>query len=348
MKKKSRPLDDSHYKNIVIPKLERQKAKRRDIKLQMPKIRYPKATPLRSREANTTVITVSTPFGLKSFALGKVKKRILISFTAFTILFLIFGSFGLYVSLSNNMALENLLSKTRENYGELVAQNRGLKSIVEEERAIKEKETNLANMVNLRSETIGEKAIELSTISVEQKTMLLKNIPNGSPVPYQGITSDFGSRNHPVLGRSIFHEGIDLKAAIGTKVYSAADGIVETTKYNGGYGNMLTIQHAYGFKSVYGHLSRFAVQPGQFVRKGQLIAFSGNTGLTAGPHLHYEVRFIGDPLNPDPFLKWNYSNFAYLFEKEKKVRWASLVEATRWQAQAERLSYRQEQKLSVN
>ncbi|HOI84038.1 MAG TPA: M23 family metallopeptidase, partial [Campylobacterales bacterium] len=147
---------------------------------------------------------------------------------------------------------------------------------------------------------------------------------------------------------SIFHEGIDLKAAIGTKVYSAADGIVETTKYNGGYGNMLTIQHAYGFKSVYGHLSRFAVQPGQFVRKGQLIAFSGNTGLTAGPHLHYEVRFIGDPLNPDPFLKWNYSNFAYLFEKEKKVRWASLVEATRWQAQAERLSYRQEQKSSVN
>ncbi len=348
MKKKARSLNDSHYKNITIPELERQKAKKRDIRLQMPKITHPKATPSRSHAANTTVITVSTPFGLKSFALGRMKKRVLVSFTAFAVLFLIFGSFGLFVSLSNNMALESSLSKTMEDYGILAAQNKGLQSIVDEERAIKEKETNLANMVNYRSETPSEKAIELSSISVEQKTMLLKNIPNGSPVPYQGITSDFGSRNHPVLGRSIFHEGLDLKAATGTKVYSSADGIVETTKYNGGYGNMLIIQHAYGFKSVYGHLSRFAVQPGQFVRKGQLVAFSGNTGLTAGPHLHYEVRFIGDPLNPEPFLKWNYSNFAYLFEKEKKIRWASLVEATRWQAQAERLSSRQGQKSQVN
>lgn len=348
MKKQSRPIDDARYKNIVIPKLERQKKVKRDIRLQMPKIGHPKAAPSRSKEAMTTVVTVSTPFGLKSFAFGKIKKRILISFTVFTVLFLVFGSVGLFVSFSNNLMLSNLLEETKKGYSELMTRNRGLQSVVDEERAIKEKESSLANMINLRIENSGQKPLDLSSISVEQKTMLLRNIPNGSPVPHQGITSEFGSRNHPVLGRTIFHEGTDLKAGIGTKVYAAADGIVDSTKYNGGYGNVLIIRHAYGFSSVYGHLSRFASRPGDFVRKGQLIAFSGNTGLTAGPHLHYEVRFVGEALNPEPFLKWDYSNFGYLFEKERKIKWASLVEATRWQTQAEHLSSLRGQKSSDN
>lgn len=327
--------------------LLRQKA-RRELLLRMPSIKHPKAAPTRSKEAHSTVITVSTPFGLKSFTLCKVKRRALVSFAAFAVLFLVFGSIGLLFSFSNNLVLENMLDKTKQGYLDLAAQNQGLKNIVEEGRAEKEKVAQLENLINVRSDSLGAEKLELSTVSVEQKTMLLKNIPNGSPVPYQGITSDFGSRNHPVLGRSIFHEGMDLKAGLGTKVYSTADGIVEFTRYNGGYGNMMVVAHSYGFKAVYGHLSRFAVRPGEFVKKGQLIAFSGNTGLTAGPHLHYEVRFLGEPMNPEPFLKWSYGNFAYLFDREKKVRWASLVEATRWQTQAERLSSLQAQKSSVN
>ncbi len=346
--KKNFELLEAHYKSRIPPKLERQKVKSRQLKLKMPKIRHPKALPIRSKEAASTVITVSTPFGHKSFTLGRIKKRVLISFTVFSVLFLVFGSIGLFFSLSNNFVLEELLETTKRSYQEMVAENKGLKSIVDAEMALKEKEANAKNLITFRSESTAAPKLELSSVSVEQKTMLLKNIPNGYPVPFQGVTSDFGSRNHPVLGRSIFHEGIDLKADIGTKVYSAADGIVETTKYNGGYGNMLVVMHAYGFKSVYAHLSRFAVRPGDFVKKGQLIAFSGNTGLTAGPHLHYEVRFMGEPINPEPFLKWNYTNFAYLFEKEKKVRWASLVEATKWQTQAERLSSLPAPKSSVN
>lgn len=328
--------------------IARQKAKRRELLLQMPKIKPPKTTSAKSKDAHPTVITVATPFGFRSFTLGRAKKRVLISFAAFAILFLVFGSAGLFFSFSNNIILQSLLDKTKQNYVELATQNQGLKSIVEEGRAEKEKVAQLKNIINVRSDALATEKLDLTSISVEQKTMLLKNIPNGSPVLYQGITSDYGSRNHPVLGRSIFHEGMDLKAAIGTKVYSSADGIIELTRYNGGYGNMLVVSHSYGFKSVYGHLSRFAVQPGEFVKKGQLIAFSGNTGMTAGPHLHYEVRFMGEPMNPEPFLKWNYGNFAYLFDREKKVRWASLVEATRWQTTAERLSYLQAQKSSVN
>lgn len=346
--KKNFDLLEAHYKSHIPPKLERQKAKNRQLKLQMPKIKHPKALPTRSKEAASTVITVSTPFGFKSFTLGRIKKRVLVSFTAFTALFLVFGSAGLYFSLSNNLALEGLLDKTKRSYQDMITENNGLKSIVNAELAIKEKEANAENLINLRSESASTQKLDLSLVSVEQKTMLLKNIPNGSPVPFQGVTSDYGSRNHPVLGRSIFHEGIDLKAAVGTKVYSAADGIIEGTKYNGGYGNMLVVSHAYGFKSVYGHLSRFAVRPGEFVKKGQLVAYSGNTGMTAGPHLHFEVRFIGEPMDPGPFIKWNYTNFAYLFEKENKIRWASLVEATRWQTQAERLSSLPAQKSSAN
>lgn len=328
-------------------KLLRQKS-RRKLLLKMPSIKHPKAAPMRSKEAHSTVITVSTPFGLKSFTLCKVKRRALISFAAFTVLFLVFGPIALLFSFSNNLILKNTLDKTKQGYLELAAQNQGLKNIVEESRAEKEKVTQLENMINVRSDSLGAEKLELSTISVEQKTMLLKNIPNGSPVLYQGITSGFGFRNHPVLGRSIFHEGIDLKADIGTKVYSTADGIVEFAKYNGSYGNMMVVAHSYGFKAAYGHLSRFAVRPGEFVKKGQLIAFSGNTGLSAGPHLHYEVRFLNEPINPEPFLKWSYENFAYLFDKEKKVRWASLVEATRWQTRAERLSSLQARKSPVN
>jgi len=346
--KKNFELLEAHYKSHIPPKLERQKVKNRQLKLEMPKIRHPKALPTRSKEAASTVVTVSTPFGFKSFTLGRIKKRVLISFTAFAVLFLIFGSIGLFFSFSNNLILEGLLDKTKRGYQDIVAENKGLKSIVDAEIALKEKEANVESLINLRSESTPAQKLDISSISVEQKTMLLKNIPNGSPVQFQGVTSDYGSRNHPVLGRSIFHEGIDLKAGVGTKVYSAADGIVEETKYNGGYGNMLVVTHAYGFKSVYGHLSRFAVRPGEFVKKGQLVAFSGNTGMTAGPHLHYEVRFIGSPMNPAPFIKWNYTNFAYLFEKENKIRWASLVEATRWQTQAEHLSSLPVQKSSAN
>lgn len=322
----------------------RKKQAHQKLVLQLPKITHPKAKPRLSHEARSTVITISTPFGFKTFTLGWLKSKALISFATFAVLFLVFGSAGLVFSFSNNLILQNMLDQAKKSYADLYTQNKGLKNIVDEGIAEKEKIAQLENMINVRSDSLKDDKLELSSISVEQKTVLLRNLPNGSPVPYQGITSEFGSRNHPVLNRSIFHEGIDLKAGIGTKVYAPADGIVELTKYNGGYGNMMVLSHSYGFKSVYGHLSRFALRPGEFVKKGQLIAYTGNTGLTAGPHLHYEVRFLGEPLNPEPFLKWSYGNFAYLFDREKKVRWASLVEATKWQGQAEHLSYLQGQK----
>ena len=94
------------------------------------------------------------------------------------------------------------------------------------------------------------------------------------------------------------HEGIDIDNEVGTAVYSSADGTVDFTGHRGGYGLTLEIDHGYSMKSLYGHLSKFLVHEGQKVKRGQLIARCGNTGLSNAPHLHYEVRVNGVAQNP--------------------------------------------------
>ena len=113
-----------------------------------------------------------------------------------------------------------------------------------------------------------------------------------------------------------------------TPVRSPADGVIEYAGYHksSGFGNLVIIEHNYGFKTSYAHLSKkFPVKSGTFVKKGDIIAYTGNSGLSTGPHLHYEVRFIARPLNPINFIKWNSSNFEKIFKKEKRVSWQSLI-----------------------
>jgi murein DD-endopeptidase MepM/ murein hydrolase activator NlpD len=117
------------------------------------------------------------------------------------------------------------------------------------------------------------------------------------------ITSTFGTRFHPLLNYSRKHMGIDLRARYGTKVMAAADGVVVSSGYQGGYGKIVVIDHGYGYQTRYAHNSRLLVQRGQKVKKGQVISLSGSSGTSTGPHLHYEVRINGDPVNPVSFLK---------------------------------------------
>ncbi|MEF1193007.1 M23 family metallopeptidase, partial [Vibrio parahaemolyticus] len=136
----------------------------------------------------------------------------------------------------------------------------------------------------------------------------------------------FGKRIHPVTKVAKMHRGLDFAVNIGTKIYAPADGVVEVTRRsNTGSGNFLRLQHSFGFTSSYSHLKKFKVQSGQFVRKGDLIGISGNSGLSSGPHLHYEVRFVGRALNPKPFVDWSLNNFEDIFTKERKIRWESLI-----------------------
>jgi murein DD-endopeptidase MepM/ murein hydrolase activator NlpD len=130
----------------------------------------------------------------------------------------------------------------------------------------------------------------------------LDHIPSINPVSSNRITSLFGRRVHPKYGYSRLHTGIDLHAAVGTKVRASAAGKVIFTGYKSGYGNTVIINHGYGLQTYYAHNSKIKVKTGQTVKKGQLICYSGNTGTTTGPHLHFEVRVHGKPVNPLTFL----------------------------------------------
>ncbi|MCL1833140.1 MAG: LysM peptidoglycan-binding domain-containing M23 family metallopeptidase [Leptospirales bacterium] len=124
-----------------------------------------------------------------------------------------------------------------------------------------------------------------------------------SPIQYGKTTSSFGSRKDPFNSRRMeFHKGIDIGCRIGTKVHSARSGEVVFTGYEEGYGNLVIVEHEFGYRSYYGHLSKILVKRGDSVKAGSLIALSGNTGRTTGPHLHFEIRKNGKALNPMTFL----------------------------------------------
>ncbi|MGB9666778.1 MAG: M23 family metallopeptidase [Candidatus Cryosericum sp.] len=115
------------------------------------------------------------------------------------------------------------------------------------------------------------------------------------------ITSPYGERVHPIIGEVAFHRGVDLRAHYGSPILAPADGLVLYTGTKAEYGNMLVVLHGRGIATVYGHLWKFAVQPYQRVKKGQLLGYTGNTGFSTGPHLHFEVRQNGEATNP---LEW--------------------------------------------
>ncbi|EKV01076.1 metalloendopeptidase-like membrane protein [Leptolyngbya sp. PCC 7375] len=117
-----------------------------------------------------------------------------------------------------------------------------------------------------------------------------------------GITSRFGSRIHPVLGYRRFHAGVDFGAPYGTRITAADSGKVIFSGWYGGYGNSVIIDHGGGLTTLYAHASRLNVREGQAVVKGQSIAAVGSTGLSTGPHLHFEVRRNGNPVDPMGFL----------------------------------------------
>jgi len=122
------------------------------------------------------------------------------------------------------------------------------------------------------------------------------------PIPGAPITSGFGPRVHPIYGDVRMHTGIDFGASYGTPIHAAADGVVVSAGPLGGYGNATVIDHGNGLATLYGHQSSIIVVPGQRVQRGQVIGYVGCTGLCTGPHLHFEVRVRGTPVDPMQYL----------------------------------------------
>ncbi|HEX3096752.1 MAG TPA: M23 family metallopeptidase [Usitatibacter sp.] len=147
----------------------------------------------------------------------------------------------------------------------------------------------------------GEKLGVLDSFFMDDR-LARKTVPTTMPVTGGYYSSNYGYRLDPITGHSEFHTGVDIVAGIGTKVMAAAGGVVSYSGTMPEYGNVVDVDHDNGLTSRYAHLSKRLVKVGDVVMKGQLIALVGNTGRTTGPHLHFEVREKGIPLNPNKFL----------------------------------------------
>jgi len=155
-----------------------------------------------------------------------------------------------------------------------------------------------------------ERQINVQRISFEEiqgfyneNREMLRHLPAIKPVN-GSILSGYGMRLHPVLRYNRMHEGVDFRADVGTPVYATGDGDVTISGRRGSYGIMLVLDHGHGYETRYAHLSGFAdgIRPGVSVKRGDLIGYTGNTGMTQGPHLHYEVRINGEPVDPLNYL----------------------------------------------
>ncbi len=288
-------------------------------------------------------VTINDDNGVKQFNLHHIVKKAILyaaSFIGFvalvavgTILYLNYSVDEIEVKRQSTQVAYDLLKKKN---AELDKSIQGAQlALINKKRELNEVSDSLSEIETLiglspvPDMTLQER-VSATKLNSEHMATLMQFIPNGSPIVYKGITSKFGYRIHPTLKRKEFHRGLDMRAKMKTPVYATADGIVEWAGYHkrSGFGKLVILQHNYGFRSYFGHLNKIVIKSGKFVRKGDLIAYTGNSGMSSGPHLHYELRFIQRAVNPFYFVKWNVKNYKDIFEKEKKIPWQSLITAT--------------------
>jgi murein DD-endopeptidase MepM/ murein hydrolase activator NlpD len=132
---------------------------------------------------------------------------------------------------------------------------------------------------------------------VERRQELAAATPSIWPA-HGWLTGMFGGRSDPFTGEPGFHQGLDISTEKGNPIFATADGTVESASYTGDYGNLIVLKHAFGLKTRYGHLSSYAVKPGQQVKRGDVIGYVGSTGRSTGAHVHYEILANGKLINP--------------------------------------------------
>lgn len=167
----------------------------------------------------------------------------------------------------------------------------------------------------MKDATAQESSYAKLTKLIKTKEEVINSIPAIQPVANKDLNrmaSGYGYRMDPFYHTATFHAGMDFTCDIGTPVYATGDGVVQKSTNDGwGYGNHVILNHGFGYTTLYGHLSRIAVKPGMRVKRGQVIGYVGSTGRSTGPHLHYEVRKNGNPLNPAFFYHNDLSDEQY-------------------------------------
>jgi len=141
------------------------------------------------------------------------------------------------------------------------------------------------------------------SLALRSRTGAMRTVSKPSLWPVDGrLLGPFGQRNDPFSGEGEFHTGVDISAPQGSAVRATADGVVTLSEWSGGYGRLVIVDHGGGIQTYYAHLSRFYVHPGQEIRRGELVGAVGASGRVTAPHLHYEVRLGGAPVNPYRYL----------------------------------------------
>ncbi len=195
-----------------------------------------------------------------------------------------------------------------ESHPELSAFKYGQKSI----REVVEKVDLLSRQMALQSKSLDT----IQRLANNQQNMLA-SLPSIKPVREDklqksiGTLSGFGYRIHPVYKVKRFHAGLDFPARIGTAIQASGDGVVVEAGWHQGYGNCVKISHGYGYETLYGHMNKMYVRPGEHIKKGTKIGEVGDTGLSTAPHLHYEVHYKGNPINPINFCMDNLTPQEY-------------------------------------
>lgn len=182
-----------------------------------------------------------------------------------------------------------------------ISANRGgplVRSAPLSEAELQKKIVELMEKIEFNTEYLSD--IEAKLL---QQSVLKDTLPNSRPVAAAFNSSSFGWRLDPFNGHKAFHEGLDFTAATGTPIYAAAGGIVSTAEQTPDYGKIVKIDHGSGLETRYAHASKLLVRAGERVEKGQKIAEVGSTGRSTGPHLHYEIRLAGNPLDPRKYLR---------------------------------------------
>lgn len=279
------------------------------------------------------IITVTDVHGTKSYNISQLFTKFALHLSLFFGIVFILGAISIKFLSGEVERINNKKEQVVQEYKNLETENMSLESrISEKSRELNELNTKIEDIEQLVGitpmETMNyDERVNLAKLTSLEKNYIMAQIPSGYPmVENNGISSPFGYRIHPILRRSEFHPGLDIRADTNTEVIAPADAVVEFATYNDkGYGNLLVLHHNYGFKTVYGHLNKLKVTSGDIVKKGQVIAWSGNTGLSSGPHLHYEVRYAGRALDPEHFVNWTMKNYESLFQQQRSIKWQSLI-----------------------
>lgn len=275
------------------------------------------------------VLTIIDENGSKQLRLSRRIKRHLLLGAALILIGMVAGGWflGYLVQKIGHLTLEKNIVES--NYQNLFNKNHVLKQEIaqktQEIALITYRIRELKSILEVKKSDGADaySGVDLHKLSLPNKTLALALIPNGEPL--KSYTSKAPTAN-PNKRKNGVYAGYDFNTPLHTPVYATASGIVDVILLNKhqGYGNVIRLDHAFGFSSIYAHLSQIVVKRHAFVQKGELLGYSGNSGSLKHYQLHYEIRFLGQIVDVSCYLSWSLANFDSIFAKDSQVNWKNL------------------------